>query len=170
MKSFQDLTILGSLVLLVEKTNIFWNFFLGHSTIIAQCRLHLRRQGEQLLVSNGSQIWVVVTILLGGNIPLFLAGFSVILLLLIPIIMIGGNMVYLNVIKFTFHLMPGTPPPVRSTTSNIFLIIIDYSILNIFKDLRITLTRFFSYSIGTFMFRWMISVFNLLLCNFVDFI
>ena len=127
------------LVWLVAKSNHFGDFWLGHSTISAQCRLHLVGKSEWFSDSTISvSFWYGVTNMFGFLRPSYLVFCSRFLLLLFPFAIFSWWMVCVHPIKFPFHLVLGMPPPIFYILINIVLGIIDAPWLKDVKALNIT--------------------------------
>ena len=91
----------------------------------------MRRHSEQLLVSNGYQIWMRFPILLGNIISLLLVCWFIFLFLFGTFIKIGGVMVHKHSMEFTHRLLFGASPSVHSIPNNPSLSLIDATILTI---------------------------------------
>ena len=142
---FWSVTHLIPLVWLVVYSNNICYVVLGYSTISTQCRLHIWGQSEDFSISN---ISVLVFAIPCSLVPSLFVGFSLPLLLFIPLIMLVGWMVHVHSIKFTLFIVLGTSIPILAISGNIIIWFIDSPRFNIFNSLNITLVGVPSFGVG----------------------
>ena len=133
------------LVWLVVDSNHFGYVSLGHSTISAQCRLHMWGQSEAFSTSTISS-WVFT--IPCSLVPSIFVGFSISIFFFLTFSMLSGWIVHVHYIKFPFHIVLGAPISILEIYSNLILWFLDYPGLNIFKSLNITIVGVPSFIVG----------------------
>ena len=127
------------------RVQLFCYVSLGHSTVSTKFRMNIWGKSDYSTISI-IYSWVLTTLCTLG--PDLFVGFYIPIFFFNPFIMIFGWIVHMNSIKFTFHLVLGSPIPILALSGNLILWHIVSLWFNVVKSLNITLVGVPSFSVG----------------------